>query len=115
MDISTLQSKLDFIKSLYFHEEWKDEKCRNEILAAIEMCHSTIEKALAISMFMLWDHKPSIEAVEKVVRKFPSTLSYNVGGRIPIQNVNRTVAIVGAGQMDASLHARGKTFQKRKH
>ena len=36
MNISTFQSNLDFIKSLYFHEEWKDEKCRDDILEAIE-------------------------------------------------------------------------------
>ena len=88
MNISTFQSNLDFIKSLYFREEWKDEECRDRILLAIEECNETIEKAFGLSMHNLWTHKPSIEAVEKVAKKFPSTLSYEdeEDGLIPIQS-----------------------------
>ncbi|GFH44071.1 hypothetical protein CTEN210_00545 [Chaetoceros tenuissimus] len=93
MDISTFQSNLDFIKSLYFHEEWKDEVCKKEILEALNECNQKIEKAFGKSMHMLWDHKPSVEAVEKVAKKFPSTLScIDKNGRIPIQH-----AAVGYG------------------
>ena len=88
MDISTLQSKLEFIKSLYFHEEWKDEKCRNEILEALEEANEKIEKAFFRSMhrLVLRKHKSSIESVEKVAKKFPSILSFvDDRGNIPIQ------------------------------
>ena len=86
MDISTLQSNLDFIKSLYFHEEWKDEDCKNEILEAIKECNTKIEEAFGSSMHRLHKHMPSFEAVEKVVKKFPSTLSYqDEKERLPIQ------------------------------
>ncbi|GFH44100.1 hypothetical protein CTEN210_00574 [Chaetoceros tenuissimus] len=86
MNISTLQSNLDFIKNLYFREEWKDEKCRNEILEALEEANEKIEKAFGDSLQRLYDHKPSVEAVEKVVKKFPSTLSCeNEIGGLPIQ------------------------------
>ncbi len=86
MNISTFQSNLNFIKSLYFHEEWKDKKCRDTILEALEECNQKIEKAFGDSLHRLgWKHKPSVEAVEKVVQKFPSTLSYDYGsGRTPI-------------------------------
>ncbi|GFH49937.1 hypothetical protein CTEN210_06413 [Chaetoceros tenuissimus] len=92
MDISTFQSNLDFIKSLYFHEEWKDEDCKNEILEAIEECNQKIEKAFGWSMHKLHEHKPSIEAVEKVTKKFPSTLPYEDedDGQIPIQTAAAT-------------------------
>ncbi|GFH57169.1 hypothetical protein CTEN210_13645 [Chaetoceros tenuissimus] len=88
MNISTLQSKLDFIKSIYFFEEWKDEECRKDILKAIEECNDKIEEAFGKSMHRLCKHRPSVEAVEKVVKKFPSTLSYEDDGegRIPIQS-----------------------------
>ncbi|GFH57156.1 hypothetical protein CTEN210_13632 [Chaetoceros tenuissimus] len=88
MNISTFQAKLDFIKSIYFFEEWKDEDCRNDILAAIEECNDKIEEAFGKSMHKLHKHKPSVDAVEKVVKKFPSTLLYesDVDGRIPIQS-----------------------------
>ncbi|GFH57180.1 hypothetical protein CTEN210_13656 [Chaetoceros tenuissimus] len=76
MNITTLQSNLDFIKSIYFYEEWKDEECRGDILEAIEECNEKIEEALGKSMHRLCKHRPSVEAVEKVVKKFPSTLSY---------------------------------------
>ncbi|GFH49935.1 hypothetical protein CTEN210_06411 [Chaetoceros tenuissimus] len=87
MDISTLQSNLDFIKSLYFHEEWKDEECKRQILRAITECNREIEKAFGWSMHRLEEHKPSVEAVQKVTKKFPSTLSNQNDeyGRIPIQ------------------------------
>lgn len=86
MNISTLQGNLDFIKSLCFHEEWKDEDCKNDILEAIEECNEKIEKAFGYSMHRLDDHEPSFEAVEKVVNKFPSSLSYIIEeGRLPIQ------------------------------
>ncbi|GFH44094.1 hypothetical protein CTEN210_00568 [Chaetoceros tenuissimus] len=89
MNISTFQSNLDFIKSLYFHEEWKDKKCKKEILEALEEANEKIEKAFGESMHRLgWNHKPSFEAVEKVVQKFPSTLSCVDGNAsIPIQTV----------------------------
>lgn len=88
MDISTLQSNLDFVKSLYVNKEWKDDKCRDEILEAIQECNAKIKTAFGESMHNLWDEKPSIEAVEKVVKKFPSTLSYeDEDGDIPIQAV----------------------------
>ncbi|GFH58440.1 hypothetical protein CTEN210_14916 [Chaetoceros tenuissimus] len=88
MNISTFQSNLDFIKNLYFHEEWKDEKCRDAILEALEEANEKIEKAFGWSMSELGNHKPSVEAVEKVVKKFPSTLTYRSNdrmGKIPIQ------------------------------
>ena len=85
MDISTLQNNLDFIKSLYLNKEWKDEDCKNEILEAIEECNTKIEEAFGWSMYKLDEHKPSFEAVEKVVQKFPSTLSYVHEEKIPIQ------------------------------
>ena len=88
MNISTFQSNLDFIKSLYFREEWKDEDCRDRILEALEEANEKIEQAFGLSMHNLWTHKPSIAAVEKVVKKFPSTLSYidEEDVRIPIQS-----------------------------
>ncbi|GFH57239.1 hypothetical protein CTEN210_13715 [Chaetoceros tenuissimus] len=88
MNISTFQAKLDFIKSIYFFEEWKDEECRGDILKAIEECNEKIEEAFGKSMHKLHKHKPSVDAVEKVIKKFPSTLSYesDVDGRIPIQS-----------------------------
>ena len=93
MNIATFQNNLDFIKSLYFHEERKDEKCKKEILDLLEEANEKIEKAFGKSMHRLWNHKPSVEALEKVVRKFPSTLSYEDDyGRIPIQ-----LAVVGDG------------------
>ncbi|GFH49895.1 hypothetical protein CTEN210_06371 [Chaetoceros tenuissimus] len=76
MDISTFQSNLDFIKSLYSNKEWKDEDCKNDILEAVEECNEMLMNAFGKSLQRLWDHKSSAEAVEKVVRKFPSTLSY---------------------------------------
>ncbi|GFH44081.1 hypothetical protein CTEN210_00555 [Chaetoceros tenuissimus] len=86
MNISTFQSNLDFIKNLYFREEWKDRNCRKEILAALEEANTKIEKAFGESLHRLYDHKPSIKAVGKVVKKFPSTLSYaDENGQIPIQ------------------------------
>lgn len=91
MNISTFQSKLDFIKSIYFFEEWKDEVCRKDILEAIEECNEKIEEAFGKSMhrFHFHNNKPSIEAVEKVVKKFPSVLSYedegDEDGHLPIQ------------------------------
>ncbi|GFH57164.1 hypothetical protein CTEN210_13640 [Chaetoceros tenuissimus] len=102
MNISTFQANLDFIKILYFHEEWKDEECRDDILKAIEECNDKIEEAFGRSMHRLHRHQPtvdaidfhfylkmpSIEAVEKVVKKFPSVLSYedeDEDGHFPIQ------------------------------
>ncbi|GFH43960.1 hypothetical protein CTEN210_00434 [Chaetoceros tenuissimus] len=76
MNISTFQSNLDFIKSLYFREEWKDEKCRDTILEALEEANEKILDAFGESMHILHEHKPPVEAVEKVIKKFPSTLSY---------------------------------------
>ncbi|GFH61983.1 hypothetical protein CTEN210_18459 [Chaetoceros tenuissimus] len=93
MNISTFQGNLDFIKSLYLLKEWNDEKCRNEILEALEEANAKIKKALGRSMHRLgWrKHKPSIEAVEKVANKFPSTLSFpNGSGSIPIQSAATT-------------------------
>ncbi|GFH44077.1 hypothetical protein CTEN210_00551 [Chaetoceros tenuissimus] len=93
MNISTFQSNLDFIKNLYFHEEWKDEKCKKEILEALEEANKKIEKAFGDSLHRLDKHKPSFEAVEKVVNKFPSTLSYpDQNGRFPIQRAAVTDA-----------------------
>lgn len=87
MNISTLQSNLDFIKRLYSNEEWKDKKCRDEVLRVLEEANEKIEKAFGKSMHRLEKYEPSIEAVEKVVKKFPSSLSYrNESGRIPIQD-----------------------------
>ncbi|GFH44095.1 hypothetical protein CTEN210_00569 [Chaetoceros tenuissimus] len=87
MDISTFHSNLDFIKSLYFNEEWKDEDCKKQILEAIEECNEKIEQSFGESLHKLHEHEPSFEAVEKVVQKFPSTLSYadEEDGMIPIQ------------------------------
>ncbi|GFH58461.1 hypothetical protein CTEN210_14937 [Chaetoceros tenuissimus] len=87
MNISTFQNNLHFIKSLYFNEEWKDKKCRDEVLRVLEEANGKIEKAFGESICVLKDHKPSLEAVEKVANKFPSTLTYrNDRGRIPIQH-----------------------------
>ena len=92
MDISTLQGNLDFVKSLYLLKEWKDEDCRDTILEAIEECNQKIKKAFGMSLHILDEHKPSVEAVEKVVRKFPSTLSYvyEEDGCLPIQTAAST-------------------------
>ena len=88
MNISTFQSNFDFIKSLYFHEEWKDEDCRDTILRVLEKANEQIEQALGESLHRLHEHKPTVEAVEKVVKKFPSTLSYEDDEeRIPLQKV----------------------------
>ncbi|GFH44082.1 hypothetical protein CTEN210_00557 [Chaetoceros tenuissimus] len=97
MNISIFQSNLDFIKSLYFNEEWKDEDCKKEILEALEEANERIEKAFGGSMHRLDKYKPSIAAVEKVVKKFPSTLSYILdNGRIPIQSAAATNDIAGS-------------------
>ena len=80
MNIATFQSNLDFIKSLYLLKEWKDEDCKKEILEAIKECNQKIEKAFGQSMHKLDKHRPSNDAVEKVVQKFPSTLSYEDEG-----------------------------------
>ena len=70
MNISTFQSNLDFIKSLYSNKEWKDEDCKNEILEAIKECNQKIEKAFGESLHFLYDHKPSFEAVwDRIVSK----------------------------------------------
>ncbi|GFH43951.1 hypothetical protein CTEN210_00425 [Chaetoceros tenuissimus] len=85
MDIATFQGNLDFIKSLYFYEEWKDEVCKKEILAVLEEANEKIVSAFGRSMHRLHKDKPSIEAVEKLVNKFPSTLSHeDESGRLPI-------------------------------
>ncbi|GFH43958.1 hypothetical protein CTEN210_00432 [Chaetoceros tenuissimus] len=76
MDIATFQSNLDFIKSLYFREEWKDKECRDTILETIEEANKKILSAFGKSMHRLYKHKPTVEAVEKVVKKFPSVLSH---------------------------------------
>ncbi|GFH44073.1 hypothetical protein CTEN210_00547 [Chaetoceros tenuissimus] len=87
MNISTFQSNLDFIKSLYFREEWKDKDCRDAILEALEEANEKIEKAFGDSLHRLDEHKPTVEAVRKVVNKFPSTLVYEDGdGCLPIQS-----------------------------
>ncbi|GFH49934.1 hypothetical protein CTEN210_06410 [Chaetoceros tenuissimus] len=93
MNISTFQRNLDFIKSLYSNKEWKDEECKNDILKAIEECNQKIENALGKSMHILCVHKPAITAVQKVAKKFPSTLSYvqEDDGRIPIQTAAASV------------------------
>ncbi|GFH44074.1 hypothetical protein CTEN210_00548 [Chaetoceros tenuissimus] len=97
MNISTFQRNLDFIKSLYFREEWKDEDCRDTILEALEEANAKIEKAFGESLHRLDKYKPSIAAVEKVVKKFPSTLSYILdNGRIPIQSAAATNDIAGS-------------------
>ncbi|GFH47902.1 hypothetical protein CTEN210_04378 [Chaetoceros tenuissimus] len=91
MNITTLQSKLDFIKELYSNDEWTDRECREDILAALEECHTNIVHAFGKSLCRLLDgeHKPSIEAVEKVVEKFPSALSYeDEYGCIPIAHIS---------------------------
>ncbi|GFH53829.1 hypothetical protein CTEN210_10305 [Chaetoceros tenuissimus] len=90
MDIVTFQSKLDFIKDLYSNEEWTERECRDDILAALEEAHTKIENAFGKSLFRLRDgkHKPSLKAVEKVVREFPSALSYeDKHGIIPILHI----------------------------
>ena len=91
-NFSTFQSNLDFIKSLYLHEEWKDERCQDTILEVLEEANEKIEKAFGLSMHYLLKHKSSIESVKKVVQKFPSTLSYidEKDGRIPIQRNAKT-------------------------
>ena len=96
MNISTFQRNLDFIKSLYFREEWKDEDCRDTILEALEEANAKIEKAFGESLHRLDKYKPSIAAIEKVVKKFPSTLSYIDNGRIPIQSAAATNDIAGS-------------------
>ena len=91
MNIATIQSKLNFIKELYSNEEWTERKCRDDILAALEEAHTKIEKAFGKSLLRLehGKHKPSIEAVEKVVKQFPSALSYENGrGYIPITYIS---------------------------
>ena len=95
MDISTLQVNLDFVKSLYLLKEWKDEECRDTILKAIEECNEKLLDAFGESMHKLHKHEPSFEAVEKVAKKFPSTLSYiDENGRLPIQTALTKVDVV---------------------
>lgn len=87
MNIATFQDNLSFIKDIYSKEEWKDKKCRDEILEALEEANGKIFKAFCKSIHSLYDHKPSTKAVERVVTKFSSTLSsLNKDGRIPIQS-----------------------------
>ncbi|GFH43952.1 predicted protein [Chaetoceros tenuissimus] len=92
MDIATFQSNLDFIKSLYFREKWTDEKCRDTILEAIEEANKKILEAFGESMHRLNEYKPTVDAVEEVVKKFPSTLSYedheDSMGRLPIHTAD---------------------------
>ncbi|GFH56800.1 hypothetical protein CTEN210_13276 [Chaetoceros tenuissimus] len=87
MNIATFQDNLSFIKDIYSKGEWKDKKCRDEILEALEEANSKILNAFCKSVHNLSDHKPSTKSVEKVVTKFPSTLSsLNEDGRLPIQS-----------------------------
>lgn len=91
MNITTFQSKLDFIKELYSNEEWTDRECREDILAALEECHTNIAHSFGKSLCRLRDgeHKPSIETVEKVMEKIPSALSYeDEVGCIPISHIS---------------------------
>ena len=87
MNIASFQIDLDFIKEIYLREEWKDEKCRDEILDILEEAYLMILNAFGNSLHRINVHKPSIEALTKVVQKFPSTLSYRnmYENRIPIQ------------------------------
>ena len=87
MNIATFQDNLSFIKDIYSKEEWKDKKCRDAILEALEEANRKIFKAFCTSVHNLSDHKPSTKSVAKVVTKFPSTLSsLNEDGRFPIQS-----------------------------
>ena len=88
MNISTFQNNLDFIKSLYFYEEWKDEDCKKEILEALEEANEKILDAFGKSLHKLHKHKPSVAAVEKVVKKFPSTLFYKEKYIRPTKNID---------------------------
>lgn len=87
MNIATFQDNLSFIKDIYSKEEWKDKKCRDEILEALEEINSKILNAFSKSIHNLSDHKPSAQSLEKVVTKFPMILSsLNEDGRLPIQS-----------------------------
>lgn len=87
MNIATFQDNLSFIKDIYSKEEWKDKICRDKIFEALEEANDKILKAFSKSIHNLYNHQPSTKAVEKVVTKFPSTLSsLNKDGRIPIQS-----------------------------
>ncbi|GFH49892.1 hypothetical protein CTEN210_06368 [Chaetoceros tenuissimus] len=91
MNIANFQSKLDFIKDLYSNEEWTERECRDDILAALEEAHTKIVNAFGESLCRLryGKHKPSLEAVEKVVKEFPSALSYeDKDGYIPISYIS---------------------------
>ncbi|GFH44096.1 hypothetical protein CTEN210_00570 [Chaetoceros tenuissimus] len=117
MNISTFQSNLDFIKSLYFNEEWTDEECRDRILEALEEANEKIKEAFGESIHKLgWSHKPTVEVVAKVVKKFPSTLSHiDEDGSIPIQSAAAScgyeylpiLAIEGMKQKIGGEDARG--------
>lgn len=88
MNIATFQSDLDFIKNIYFQEEWKDEECRDGILDILEQAHRMILNEFGKSLHRINNHVPTIESLTKVVQKFPSALSYRnhqVENRIPIQ------------------------------
>ncbi|GFH43962.1 hypothetical protein CTEN210_00436 [Chaetoceros tenuissimus] len=89
MDISTFKSNLDFIKSLYSNKEWKDEDCKMEILRVLEFANENIEQAFGRSMHRLGKHKPTFEAVEKVVNQFPSTLTFKSFSSYPIHTAVR--------------------------
>ena len=67
MNIATFQDNLSFIKDIYSKEEWKDKKCRDEILEALEEVNSKILNAFCKSIHNLSDHKPSAQSLEIVV------------------------------------------------
>ncbi|GFH58201.1 hypothetical protein CTEN210_14677 [Chaetoceros tenuissimus] len=83
-----MQRNLEFIKDVYSTtKEWKDEKCFEQIQQALEEANMKVMYAFGDSMHRLYKQRPSLHAVEKVVRKFPSTLSHeDEDGRLPIQS-----------------------------
>ncbi|GFH57579.1 hypothetical protein CTEN210_14055 [Chaetoceros tenuissimus] len=88
MNIATFQSNLDFIKQIYFREEWKDKDCLGKIQQAVKECNEKIIIAFGESLHKLAEHKPSLEGLEKVVTKFPSTLSHiNEYNSLPIHTI----------------------------
>lgn len=89
-----MQRNLEFIKDVYFTtKEWKDKECFEQIQQALEEANMRILFAFGDSMHRLYKQRPSLEALEKVIRKFPSTLSHeNEVGRLPIQSAVCTEA-----------------------
>ncbi|GFH57203.1 hypothetical protein CTEN210_13679 [Chaetoceros tenuissimus] len=85
-EISALQSNVEFLKSYNFQEGWVDGELLLKILQKVQKFNSDFDAPFEKSLHRLGKYKPSMDAVEKLVKKFPSALSYqDEDGQIPIQ------------------------------